>query len=402
MSARDRAVDLGCVTLSALVALLFVANNGVVVRPVEGLYLVTSVSLTAAACAALWWRRRWPLPVGLLGVAISSYTEFAAGAALTGAFTVATHCRPRVTLVVLAVACGGAVPYSLARPDPDLQAQGADAGGQVVFGVLFTLFLLLPVQLWGMWIRARRQRLAGLRERATRAEAEAALVADRVRRQEREHIAREMHDVLAHRLTLLSLHAGALEVRPDMGPAQVASVAGTIRTTAHQALDDLREILGVLRPDRNGSVAVRPPSGLADITELVEESRAAGVPVSLDCRLAEADGATLPPSVSRTAYRVVQEGLTNARKHAPGTEVRVFVDRAADGGLRLGLRNALPAAGSAAPAAPPGSRSGLLGLSERVSLAGGRLEYGARRGGRERESGGGVDFALEAWLPWPT
>jgi signal transduction histidine kinase len=402
MSTRDRVVDVSCVVLASVVAVLFAAGNGEVVQPATGLYLVTGVALTAVSCAALWWRRRRPLVVGLLIMAISSYTEFAAGAALVAFFTVAVHCRRRVTLGVLALSCVSAVPYSLARPDPDLEAQGANAAGQVAAGMVFTFFLLLPFALWGIWVRARRERLNALRERAVRAEAEAVEAAERIRRQEREHIAREMHDALAHRITLLSLHAGALEVRPDMGSAEVATVAGTIRATAHQALDDLREILGVLRPERgggssSGEASVRPQTGVADIAELVRECRAAGVPVELDCRIAEADTASLPTSVSRTAYRVAQEGLTNARKHAPGRAVRIRLDRSGEGELHVRLRNALPSGGAPAAPAMPGSRSGLLGLSERVSLAGGRMDYGARRG----SGGSGIDFSLEAWLPWP-
>jgi signal transduction histidine kinase len=398
MSTRDRVVDVSCVVLASVVAVLFAVGNGEVVQPAAGLYLATGVALTTVSCAALWWRRRRPLLVGLLVMAVSSYTEFAAGAALVAFFTVAVHCRRRATLGVLALSCVSAVPYSLARPDPDLAAQGANTAGQVAAAVVFTVVILLPFALWGIWVRARREKLNALRERADRAEAEAERAAEKIRRREREHIAREMHDTLAHRITLLSLHAGALEVRPDMGPAEVASVAGTIRATAHQALDDLREILGVLRPERGADPAVRPQTGVADIAELVRECRAAGVPVELDCRLAEADTASLPAAVSRTAYRVVQEGLTNARKHAPGRAVGIRLGRSGEGEVHVQVRNALPPGGAPAAPAMPGSRSGLLGLSERVSLAGGRMDYGARRG----SGGSGVDFSLEAWLPWPT
>jgi signal transduction histidine kinase len=267
--------------------------------------------------------------------------------------------------------------------------------------MLFTFFILLPFLLWGVWVRARRQKLNRLRERAERAEAEAERAAERIRRRERQHIAREMHDVLAHRITLLSLHAGALEVRPDMGPGEVATVAGTMRATAHQALEDLREILGVLRHNGGSAAAVRPQPGVASLPELVGECRAAGVPVVLEDRLPESD--SLPSSASRTAYRVVQEGLTNARKHAPGSEVRIRLDRCGkgeSGELHVRVRNALA---RRATTALPGARSGLVGLSERVSLAGGRIDYGVRRASAPEGGGsGGVDFSLEAWLPWPT
>jgi signal transduction histidine kinase len=404
-SRRDTIVDVTCVVLASLVTVLFVAGNGEVVQPASGPYLVTSVALAAVACAALWWRRRRPVWVGLLIMAIGSYTEFAAGPSLVAFFTIAVHCRRRVTLAVLALSCVSAVPYALVRPDPDLEAQGANAPGQIAMAIVFTIVILLPFLLWGWWVRARRVKLNALRDRAERAEAEAERVAERVRRREREHIAREMHDVLAHRITLLSLHAGALELRPDMGPGEVATVAGTMRATAHQALEELREILGVLRHNSGGQngagAAVRPQPGVASLAELVGECRAAGVPVVLDDRLPEPAREALPASASRTAYRVVQEGLTNARKHAPGSEVRICLDRCGEGEsgeLRVRVRNALASGPSSAL---PGARSGLVGLSERVSLAGGRIDYGVRRA-NGNGSGSGVDFSLEAWLPWPT
>jgi signal transduction histidine kinase len=392
---RDRVVDVSCVTISVLLAVLFVAG-AMDVRSATGAYLVSSVVLTAVGCVAIWWRRRWPLGVALLLLPIGAYTEFAAGASLISVFTVAVHRPARVAWALVAAGCVASIPYSILRPDPALEERGADAAGLSLMGVLLTLVLLLPLVGWGAWVRARRRKLDGLRERAERAEAEATAAAERIRDRERARIAREMHDVLAHRITLVSLHAGALEVRPDMGAGEVATVAGTIRSTAHEALEDLREILGLLRAGADGAVAVRPQLGVGDIDELVGECRAAGVAVELESRLP--DVASLPAPVSRTAYRVVQEGLTNARKHAPERRVRVCLARSPEGELHVRVRNPLTGARPAPADAVPGSRSGLLGLSERVSLAGGRIDYGARRGA----DGGAVDFSLEVWLPWPT
>jgi signal transduction histidine kinase len=402
---RDRVVDVSCVVLASLTTVLFVAGNGDLVQPATGLYFATGVAPSVPPHAALWWRRHRPFRVAVLVLLVGAYTEFAAGASLVAFFTVAVHCRRRVTLVLLALSCASSVPYSLVRPDPALEAEGANAPGQVAAGLVFTIVILLPILLWGWRVRSRRQKVNRLRERAERAEAEAALTAERVRRREREHIAREMHDVLAHRITLLSLHAGALELRPGMGEKEVASVAGTMRATAHQALEDLREILGVLR--HNGdAAAIRPQPGVTALPELVGECRAAGVLVVLEDRLPEPGHDSLSSPVSRTAYRVVQEGLTNARKHAPGSEVRIRLDRSGEGEraeLHVVVRNALAGAGAAAGPAMPGARSGLVGLSERVSLAGGRIDYGVRRANGDAAGGGsGVDFSLEAWLPWPT
>ena len=142
-----------------------------------------------------------------------------------------------------------------------------------------------------MFVRARRQLVLSLRERAERAEAEQQLRVEQARQHERARIAREMHDVLAHRISLLSMHAGALEFRPDAPPEEVAHAAGIVRASAHQALQDLREVIGVLReePALNGGPE-RPQPTLANLPALLDESRTAGMHVSSDCR-----SATSPP-----------------------------------------------------------------------------------------------------------
>jgi signal transduction histidine kinase len=203
-----------------------------------------------------------------------------------------------------------------------------------------------------------------------------------------------MHDVLAHRLSLLATYAGAIEYRPDAPPEQMARAAGVVRAGAHQALDELREVITVLREDDgpgDGDTEQRPQPGLADLPRLVEESRDAGARVRLDDRVA--DPAALPGAAGRTAYRVVQEGLTNARKHAPGEQVQVVVDGRPGGGLLIDIRNPLVnghATGGAGPVGG-GSETGLIGLTERVRLAGGELDHQVTDG----------EFRLSARLPWP-
>ena len=167
---------------------------------------------------------------------------------------------------------------------------------------------------WGLFIHFRRQLVLSLRDRATRAETEAQLRAEQAQQRARDEIAREMHDVLGHRLSLLSVHAGALEFRPDASAEEIARAAKVIRENAHQALQDLREVIGVLR----APVGELPQPTLADVRQLVAESGRAGMRVSLRD---ETGGAAVPDLVGRTAYRIVQEALTNARKHAPGAEV---------------------------------------------------------------------------------
>jgi signal transduction histidine kinase len=196
-----------------------------------------------------------------------------------------------------------------------------------------------------------------------------------------------MHDVLAHRVSLLSLQAGALEFRPDAPPERLAAAAGGVRANAQAVLEELREVIGVLREDVDEGVAAPPQPDLDRLEALLEESRAAGMRVH--ARLALPAGTRPPTLVGRTAYRVVQEGLTNARKHAAGAGVEVEVA----GGPGHGVAVSVVSRPAVRPApTADGSGLGLVGLRERVALAGGELSHG-------REESG--DFALRAALPWP-
>lgn len=343
----------------------------------------------AAACLALWLRRRRPVAVAVAASLVSTVAPTAGGAALVALFGVAVRVPPRPLAYVGGLALVCTTVQVFLRPDPELHPAAA-----VLAGVVF----LLLATAWGMLVRARRQLVAALRERARRAEAEAELRAEQAQRAAREAIAREMHDVLAHRLTLLSVHAGALEFRPDAPPAEVARAAGVIRDSAHEALQDLREIIGVLRApgdhDHDGTGGARGPRDegdrpqptLATLDALVAESRQAGMEVTLDHAIA--DPGRVPAALGRTVYRIAQEGLTNARKHAPGAPVTVTVRGRPGDGLTVGVRNPAPTAG--VPHVP-GSGQGLIGLTERAALAGGRLTHGPAPGG---------GFALHAWLPW--
>ncbi|GLF97977.1 sensor histidine kinase [Streptomyces yaizuensis] len=336
--------------------------------------------LGAAACCALWPRRRWPVRIALVLTVVSVITPAAGGAYLVALFSLAVHRPFRQLAAVGALALVSAAVQPLARPDPSLHTAASIAIGIV---------LVLLMTGWGMLVRSRRQLVVVLRERAHRAEAEAALRAEQAQRLAREAIAREMHDVLAHRLTLLSVHAGALEFRPDAPPAEVARAAGVIRDSAHEALQDLRQIIGVLRtPDdaEETGAADRPQPTLATLDALVAESRAAGATVLLHNRIA--DPAAVPAATGRTVYRIAQEALTNARKHAPGAEVTVTVVGAPGQGVTVTVDNPAPPGESARV---PGSGQGLIGLTERATLAGGTFQHG-------RTGDGG--FHLRAWLPW--
>jgi signal transduction histidine kinase len=201
-----------------------------------------------------------------------------------------------------------------------------------------------------------------------------------------------MHDVLAHRLSLLSLQAGALELWPDAPPPEVARAAGVIRSNAHGALVDLREVIGVLRSNRADDdhadgVPDKPQPTLVDLPMLIDESRKAGMRGGARVRRGRSWG--LPDALGRTAFRVVQEGLTNAGKHADHAAVSVAVRGATDG-LTVEIRNPWPV-GVATPI--PGAGRGIIGRAERTALSGGRLEHGRTPAG---------EFRLWTWLPWTT
>jgi signal transduction histidine kinase len=371
-TARDRLVDF-CCFLAAIAVGLAAAQSLDHRADLPRALSVADQVLGALSCGVVWLRRRHPLALAAAMVPVGFVSDTSAGTGLVALFTLAVH-RPFRYVAWIAGTQLALLPvhYKL-RPDPDLPYLGI---------IAFSAVLSLSVVGWGMFVRSKRQLMLSLRDRARRAETEARLRAGQAQRLAREAIAREMHDVLAHRLTLLSVHAGALEFRPDAPREEVARAAGVIRESAHEALQDLREIIGVLRAGDEG----RPQPTLAGLDTLVAESREAGMKVALAQRVVEP--AAVPASVGRTAYRVVQEALTNARKHAPGTEVTGTVTGGPGHGRTVHVRN--PPPDGEVPHVP-GSGQGLIGLTERATLAGGTLRHGPTPDG---------GFEVRARLPW--
>lgn len=213
---------------------------------------------------------------------------------------------------------------------------------------------------------------------AARRDAVAARV-NEARLAEREQIAREMHDVVAHRISLIALHAGALAHRPDADPAEASVLVRLIQSNAQASLDELR---GMLTSLRGQAPSGEPQPTLAGVDALLAEAGAAGQRVHLQ---REGDLDAVPQRVSRHAYRIVQEGLTNARRHAPGAPVEAQVVVGTD---RVRVRVSNPRVAQAPDAS--GSRWGLVGVAERVEQVGGELTHG----------GQGADFVLQATLPF--
>jgi signal transduction histidine kinase len=336
------------------------------------------IAIGVASLALLPVLLRWPVAGAAALAVLAAFSPAGTPAATVGTLMVAQRRPLAVALGIGALGVLAHAVQGLLRP-----IGGLPYGWFLVLDVVAHAALVA----WGALSRARRELLESLRERARRAESEQAERVAAARRIERTLIAREMHDVLAHRLSLVATSAGALEYRPDASPAQVARAAGIVRAGVHQALDELREVIGVLRADGTESGTDRPQPVLADLGRLVMESRDAGTDVHLDDRLTEP--ASLPETTGRTAYRIVQEGLTNARKHAPGRPVHVGLDGGPGCGLTIEVRNAVP---DRPPPDATGSGTGLVGLAERAELVGGRLDHGVTPAG---------EFRLHAALPWP-
>ncbi|MCF7553235.1 sensor histidine kinase [Pseudonocardia sp. WMMC193] len=207
----------------------------------------------------------------------------------------------------------------------------------------------------GRYVAARRRIMADLVERAERTDREQHLLAEQARAEERARLAAEMHDVVSHRITLMVLQAGAMEVTGD-------ERARTLRETGMQALDELRGLVRVLSVPEGPSPRVGPDAPAPDLCALVEASAAAGMTVHLEGELPAGPR-------GRTLHRVVQEALTNAHKHARGADVWITVD---DRGVAV-------VNGAADPdpeLAGSGSGVGLRGLRERVEVAGGTFHAG--------------------------
>jgi signal transduction histidine kinase len=340
-------------------------------------WFVADLALGIGALVLVAWRRRWPLTVALVTNAVTIVSASAGGPATLALVSLATRRRWREIIPVSVVGLVAGLAFDRFNPV-------SDEPWPVTVPIIVALVAVTVG--WGMYIGSRRELLATLRLRAETAEAEQAARVSQARTAERSRIAREMHDVLAHRISLVTMHAGALSYRQDLTPEQVQETADIIQDTSHQALVELRQVLGVLREDPGDADPERPQPSAEDLPELIGEARASGMKVVTE-REGPVDG--VPEGIGRDAYRIVQEALTNARKHAPDTLVTVDLWGAPGEGLNVEIRNPLRIGD---PADTPASGLGLLGLAERATLAGGRLRH---------EVTADREFTLTAWLPWP-
>lgn len=376
---RERAVDALVFLLACGLGALFLSPDlHDLADPLPATQIAIDGAAGALACVSLWGRRRWPVGVALACLLLGTVSISATPAGLLALSSLAVHRPARPTVVVTLLWIPAMLVFA-----------GYSATTGPISVLLFVMPLALAASGWGMFIRARRQLVLSLRERALRAEADQTQHEEQARIAERTRIAREMHDVLAHRISLMALHAGGLEVRPDLPPDQIRETAALLRVTARQALEELRSVIGVLREhDGRAPAPGKPLPTLRDLHALVEETRGAGTDIDFKMRVAQVDD--VPGPLGRDVYRIVQEALTNISKHARGTAARVQVTGTPDDGLHVSVRNRQPLPTHTAPTLP-GSGAGLLGLQERVALAGGTLVVGPDASG---------DFVVEAELTW--
>jgi signal transduction histidine kinase len=340
-----------------------------------------AVGLVVAQTVPLVWRRRHPLASSLVvAVACIAYglaplpdliTNVPVGG-LVALYSMAAYSSRRTATIVAVVS--GVVALAALLPT---QAQADYLDYLLVYLLLGWAWLL------GGLARTRRAYTAELEDRAMRLERERTLESARAAAEERARIARELHDVVAHNVSMMVVQAEAGPVVVERDPARAAAAFDSIATTGRQALGEMRRLLGVLR-EGDQAPTFAPQPGLDQLPELVAQVGRAGVPVEL---VVEGEPGPLPPGVDLSAYRIVQEALTNTVKHAGRARARVRV-RYGERHLELEVTDDGRGPGRHGNGRPGGQ--GLIGMRERVGLFGGRLEVGARPGG---------GFAVVAHLP---
>ncbi|MFJ4921281.1 sensor histidine kinase [Streptomyces sp. NPDC088725] len=415
---RSVVLDVGLAAVSALEGGL----EGVRFADTAAVPVPVAVLLGLLAGSVLLLRRRWPAAVVLVSIAVTP-AEMGYVMGIVGLYTLAASEAPRrMTGALAGMSLAATLIVTFVRTRQNVTHANLDAHPWYVpfIAVLMSLGLTAPPVLFGLYVGARRRLMESLRERADSLEQELSLLADRAeqraewaRTEERTRIAREMHDVVAHRVSLMVVHAAALQAVALKDPAKAVKNAALVGDMGRQALTELREMLGVLRTGErvaarkaaDGAPAPEPAPlaavgvaaaaaaaaaaddgpGMEDIEALVGQSREAGMVVEL---AVHGPVRAYAPAVEQTAYRVVQEALTNVHKHAAGSKVMVRLAHR-DAEIAMQVENG-PSDGGARDAKLPSGGNGLLGMRERVSALGGVFVSG------ETDAGG---FRVSAVLP---
>ncbi|MEU4423785.1 histidine kinase [Actinoplanes sp. NPDC024001] len=341
-------------------------------RPPTGLLLATNLLVTAPLLA----RRQWPLLCFAVQVAALAGFDVEANLAnlialLIGAYALALHGRSvPLSMSTLLTVC-----VMVAATSDNTWPRLPDWAG--------VFMLLVPIGLLGVTVRAARSRALASEQRAQALEREQQAATRLAVADERARIARELHDVVSHHVSVMTIQAGAAGKVLDAQPEMARQALTAVEASGRETMAELRHLLGVLAPGPDDDL-LRPQPGLDQLATLVENVRRAGQPVTL-----HGTPLSLPHGLDLAAYRVVQEALTNALRHAPGAATEVAVTATGDE-LVISVENDAPPP-RARPAASNGAGAGLLGLAERLRLYDGTLESGRRLGG---------GFRVHARIPW--
>ncbi|GGV80837.1 histidine kinase [Streptomyces griseoloalbus] len=410
---RGAAFDVGLAVVSAVECGL----EGIPFAREAGIPVAAGVVFGLLAGSVLLVRRKWPIAVVLVAVAVTpAAMGFLMG--VVGLYSLAASEVPRRIIGSLAgMQLVGVLIVMFVRMRQDLAREDLEVQDWIVpFASITTaLGMTAPPLLLGLYVGARRRLMESLRERADSLERELQLLAERAeeraewaRGEERTRIAREMHDVVAHRVSLMVVHAAALQAVARKDPEKAVKNAALVGDMGRQALTELREMLGVLRAGGDGgrrervsvplaavgvaaaaaaSRAVDEAEGavegpcLSEIGELVGQSAAAGMVVDLSV---VGESRSYAPEVESTAYRVVQEALTNVHKHAAGAKTYVrLAHRVSE--IAMQVENDPPPEAASSAGLPSGG-NGLVGMKERVSALGGVFVSGPTDAGGFRVS----------------
>ncbi|MCT9138090.1 sensor histidine kinase [Streptomyces violarus] len=405
---RSAVFDVSLAVMSALEC----GFEGIPFARDAGIPVAAGVVFGVLAGSVLLVRRRWPIAVVLVSIAITP-AEMGFLMGIVGLYTLAASELPRRILASLAgMSLLGTLIVTFVKTRQDMSRGSLDIGDWFVpfAAITMSVGFTAPPVLLGLYVGARRRLMESLRERADDLERELQLLAERAeeraewaRNEERTRIAREMHDVVAHRVSLMVVHAAALQAVARKDPEKAVRNAALVGDMGRQALTELREMLGVLRSggdvrsERAASVPLAAVGAaaaaaasravddegpcLAEIEELVGQSAAAGMVVDLSV---EGDERSYAPEVEQTAYRVVQEALTNVHKHAAGAKTYVrLAHRVSE--IAMQVENE-PAEEAASSARLPSGGNGLVGMKERVSALGGVFVSGPTEAGGFRVS----------------
>ncbi|PWI16112.1 sensor histidine kinase [Streptomyces sp. Act143] len=408
---RTALLDIGL----AFGSVLECAVEGVDFAGDAGIPVAAGVVFGVLAGAALLVRRKWPIAVVLVSIAITP-AQMGYLMGIVGLYTLAASELPRRIIGSLAgMSFVGMLIVMFVRVRQSMETGESDLGSWSVpfAAIAISIGLTAPPLLLGLYVGARRRLMESLRERADSLERELQLLAERAeeraewaRNEERTRIAREMHDVVAHRVSLMVVHAAALQAVARKDPEKAVKNAALVGDMGRQALTELREMLGVLRSGDGGSGvrqagvplaavgvaaaaaasrAVEESDGpcLSELEELIGQSAAAGMVVDLSV---EGDVRSYAGEIEQTAYRVVQEALTNVHKHAAGAKTHV---RLAHRGSEIAMQvenEPPPEVSVASSARLPSGGNGLVGMKERVAALGGVFVSGPTDAGGFRVS----------------